>query len=876
VQTFPPDIRFCFPWRDYQARALEELDTHLNDEHLHLVAPPGAGKTVLGLEIMLRLNRKTLILAPSIAIREQWIHHFCTFFLQETALPVWISRDLRTPGFMTVSTYQALHQLMGRELDRESFLHSMQKTSKTLLILDEAHHLKRAWWTSLQQVKETVQPMVLGLTATPPYDASAAEWQRYQSLNGPIDTEISVPELVRSGDLCPHQDFVYFCQPSSSDQEAIKSVRDKIKDLLDEARIDITLLDAIQSLPMITHPAEHTEEILEAVDIYSSCLIYLHDMGQEIEYEQLAIIGAEKIRIPALDYSWLEVLLNFFIWSEFDHFRPFEEHQTLWRKKLKQAGVLDRKRIRLQHPASIYRKLQNNQAKLESIQAIAASEYQQLGKALRMVVLCDYIRPEYLTKRTLSIDRLGVVPVFKYLRSTHLPGIRLGVLTGSLIIVPLAALDDLQALSLELQLPELAHRPLAQDPHYVELTPTNEQRTQITALLTEAFQRGHLHILTGTQALLGEGWDAPAINTLVLASYIGSFVTSNQMRGRALRTFRKNAQKTANIWHLVCLEPGEATGGDDLQILQRRFQAFCGLSYDYPPAIVNNFNRLRLPPPEKLHPQFDHLNLQMLDRAADRSSLSFLWDKALQEGRDLREEVNIPFPPKKSYPKRQKLYYRRTVAASGAAIGSVAVGFLSILQPILGGLWNFAPQYLFPVVGGAGMLYFGPKALRFARLYLKHPDIANDLEQIGKALLGTLIGRGYLVDEERRLMVCCELDRQGHIHCQLEGATTYEQSVFLECLQQIIGPVQNPRYLIIRKSRLWKRFRQRDYHSVPDLLGRKKEDAQHFLSSWRKQVGPCELVFTRTPEGRKILLQARWKALAAQWEPRAQRAQRWK
>jgi Rad3-related DNA helicase len=321
-----------FPWRDYQARALEELDTHLNDEHLHLVAPPGAGKTVLGLEIMLRLNRKTLILAPSIAIREQWIHHFCTFFLQETALPVWISRDLRTPGFMTVSTYQALHQLMGRELDRESFLHSMQKTSKTLLILDEAHHLKRAWWTSLQQVKETVQPMVLGLTATPPYDASAAEWQRYQSLNGPIDTEISVPELVRSGDLCPHQDFVYFCQPSSSDQEAIKSVRDKIKDLLDEARIDITLLDAIQSLPMITHPAEHTEEILEAVDIYSSCLIYLHDMGQEIEYEQLAIIGAEKIRIPALDYSWLEVLLNFFIWSEFDHFRPFEEHQTLWRK----------------------------------------------------------------------------------------------------------------------------------------------------------------------------------------------------------------------------------------------------------------------------------------------------------------------------------------------------------------------------------------------------------------------------------------------------------------------------------------------------------------------------------------------------------------
>ena len=31
--------------------------------------------------------------------------------------------------------------------------------------------------------------------------------------------------------------------------------------------------------------------------------------------------------------------------------------------------------------------------------------------------------------------------------------------------------------------------------------------------------------LVGTQALLGEGWDAPSVNTLVLASYVGSYMT---------------------------------------------------------------------------------------------------------------------------------------------------------------------------------------------------------------------------------------------------------------------------------------------------------------------------------------------------------------
>ena len=37
--------------------------------------------------------------------------------------------------------------------------------------------------------------------------------------------------------------------------------------------------------------------------------------------------------------------------------------------------------------------------------------------------------------------------------------------------------------------------------------------------------------MVGTQALLGEGWDAPFVNTLIMASSISSYVTSNQIRG---------------------------------------------------------------------------------------------------------------------------------------------------------------------------------------------------------------------------------------------------------------------------------------------------------------------------------------------------------
>ncbi len=60
---------------------------------------------------------------------------------------------------------------------------------------------------------------------------------------------------------------------------------------------------------------------------------------------------------------------------------------------------------------------------------------------------------------------------------------------------------------------------------------------------TEWLKNGDLKILVGTGSLLGEGWDCPSINSLILASQIGSFVSSNQMRGRAIRKFKKSSEQ---------------------------------------------------------------------------------------------------------------------------------------------------------------------------------------------------------------------------------------------------------------------------------------------------------------------------------------------
>jgi len=67
------NLEFIYPWRPEQQRVLDRLNTYMDDKRVHIVAAPGAGKTVLGLEIFNRLNLKTLALSPTVLVKNQWI-----------------------------------------------------------------------------------------------------------------------------------------------------------------------------------------------------------------------------------------------------------------------------------------------------------------------------------------------------------------------------------------------------------------------------------------------------------------------------------------------------------------------------------------------------------------------------------------------------------------------------------------------------------------------------------------------------------------------------------------------------------------------------------------------------------------------------------
>ena len=134
-----------------------------------------------------------------------------------------------------------------------------------------------------------------------------------------------------------------------------------------------------------------------------------------------------------------------------------------------------------------------------------------------------------------EFEDIGAVPIFETLRRAAIADVRLGVLCGSLVIVPSKAKELVTRAAAEQCLApgDLLLQPLGCDPNYLLVEIAGESRQRVVRLITSVFEQGGITVLVGTKSLLGEGWDAPTINTLILASFVGSFVLSNQMRGRS-------------------------------------------------------------------------------------------------------------------------------------------------------------------------------------------------------------------------------------------------------------------------------------------------------------------------------------------------------
>ncbi len=898
----------------------------MGDKRLHVVAAPASGKTVLGLEVARRLDGPTLVLAPTLAIRDQWMQRLEELFLPAgNSTPDWVSYDLTRPSFFTVSTYQMLHAVMRSteheklpsdevETDTEVVLQqsvvvdveeeeeqqmaaeerderrayswlNLKRTDhrnaplpdlvslldqigiKTV-ILDEAHHLRSSWWKSLTNLINDLDDIhLLALTATPPYDVSPAEWDRYIALCGPVDAEISVPELVKVKNLCPHQDLVVFSSPVDSEATQINKFREDIVLFVSDLMKNEIFIRFIASHPWIRFPYRHLDVVLQESDVYTSMLVFLNRVGEFIPINALSLVADDITELPSFNYEWLELLLTGIFYPREGKRPKYDPAIEDFRKRLRDIGALQRRKVVLRNPDFIGKLLKRSVSKMDSIVDIANVEFGAYGDRLRMVVLADYIRKDYLPSKGNSepeLDKLGVVPIFERLRRSDISNAKLAVLTGSVLIIPTESEVLFRNIAIDVGITgnDIELSSLPYDTRYQLVKVLSQDRHKMVRVMTDLFSSGGINILVGTKSLLGEGWDAPSINSLIISSIVGSFMLSNQMRGRAIRTEPGNPQKTANIWHLVCVEPNSATPGEDYETIVRRFRAFVGVS-QAESLIENGFGRLMIGEPPFTKDEIWEINERMFNRSMKRNEMRESWNDALGEDKEIRLIEDVQFA-KEHLPRKAIMKFPLFVLL----IGLLQVSGIA-LTSYLG--TNWFPLALF--FTSIAIILAIPTFFALLKV-IRHISPRHSLGSIAQAVLRALCATGNILTPYPDLRVAVAQGVDDSVYCHLRGANRREESIFLQALQEALNPVSNPRYLL-KKQSLFSKY-DIIYFAVPKVLGTKKRFATIFQNSWGKYVLGMDLIFTRNSNGHLELLKARTKSMARLKDIRAETVTRWR
>ena len=872
-----------------------QLDIH--GKHLHIVAPPGSGKTVLGLYVWANLVRKpTLVLSPNSAIQAQWAARTDLFDLD--GKEEYVSTDAKKPGLLTSLTYQSItmpkrggEQLdqvaielwsesliaKGETVDEESAIawiedlqiknkkyyderlsvyrkkvrddfskhgnalwtlhESSRKTLERLkkigigmIILDECHHLLHHWGRVLTEVREFFDdPIVLGLTATPPdfqhYEEEDAK--RYQEFFGDIDYEVPVPALVRDSNLAPYQDLAFFVRPSQNELNYVAQVDEEFQTLLNDLHqisdypnatlpIDKWVFNALDERKSPGGKREEWNQFVKRNAGFANAgrAFLLNSIGslpQGVPFPPDHLLNSYQNKLailrPVLDRYVRHGLRR--SESELDH-----EKAHLVTQRLRMLGTQITESGIRPCASPVGRIMAYASTKAKAISTILSSEMQALGGDIRAVIITDFEKTSATTlvEGVMDDEVGGAVAAFRQaVECDNVDLLNPILMTGSTVLVD----DDLAEEFLAAANNWIDERDLA-------ITLIDEVRGRYheiigkgkdwiprhySLMITEFFQLGLTKCLIGTRGLLGEGWDASRINVLIDLTTVTTSMSINQLRGRSIRLDKEWPEKVANNWDIVCLAEEFTNGFSDYERFKKKHKQLYGVCDDG--AIEKGVGHVHAAfteaEPEGVSEGMSVFNEDMLRRSRNRSHVRSLWG------------IGQPF------------HAKPTVAVEA---------YLS--------------------VGSGGGFSFGDE---------KTPWTDESLVQaISLSIVNSLIHLGMISRN-------CRADGGdrggGWVRLHLENATEQESALFSSCLEEVLGPMEKPRYVISRSSKFitdtWlskimpeiiaKFFRPVEerlvmYHTVPKVLAASAEKAEIFQRYWNEFVSPSELFYARSKEGK--------------------------
>lgn len=987
------DARFRGEPRDYQAAVLDALGREdwrggcgEGDRSFHLVAPPGSGKTILGLLLAVRDGRRALILAPTSVIRDQWANTARERFGigEGAAEDPQMLVDSDEVGDLNIMTYQRLSVVDSSspfaDAAREQWIEEMERSwsdreralawleelqdsnpkeyskgirsranairknlrsldprvlEQTLhpralalieglvragvrtIVLDECHHLLDHWALVLHLLRSKIEeaggdPLLIGLTATPPDPASPAEERNYTGLLGEVDYEVPTPAVIRSGDLAPVRTWAWFTRATPKERRFIE----RHERMLERALAGV--FAAPEGLAFLHEcliapepdpedeggatPPSLDERMRRAFDSDPFLALAAGRMLVRLDEEGAAIDPEIIRRLPDTTAPSLDDRLLLLARHALTRLLPDEGRAQEWRerKRLLLAfgyHLTDRGIRRGKDPIDAV--LSRSESKDRAVLDILALENESLGEGLRAAVVADLAqhddRSALAGAQGSGTARGGALRCFTLLSADPLARSMHPVLiTASHLRLLAEDVEVLDALRTRTCAPLAVTRISGE---VAEIATAGTTPSRLVRALAELVEEGIVRLVVGTRGLLAEGWDCPSLNTLIDLTTVTTSTAAQQLHGRTLRLDPAWPGKAAHNWIIACLPSSNSLVPDSREYARLRIKAehLWGPSRDAADpegtitrgidAILDPVQREILSTPSPLKDPVHDLNERTRKAIPPRAESHRLWhlgttaSARIRSGVKLREDARFAFESSNT--------------PLSVLLGAVAL-LLSAVAFAVSVLVRMGPAQALPapfvliafLVLTALFLLFGIgipalKETLFLWRTRSHPvalyhrgarAVLQALQDSG-SVSGAIDPASILVEEGSRLRI------------EFSAGSASEKALLHQCLAELFTPIglSRPRHVIIlgpmpeieRSSPAhlpgplrWSldlgivlvnaaMSSRSHYLAVPAALGTTKEAAMRFESAWNRAVGPARVVDLRMRANSSILVAAR-------------------
>ncbi len=694
----------------------------------------------------------------------------------------------------------------------------------------------------------------------------------------PLDSKIDiVPELVAQGKLCPHQDYMYFSYPTPEKEQAFSEHKQHVKEALKE----VGQLECIRSLSYYVKYEKKIDKLAKRYPQELEALLVLMNYYGEIGFskEAAALIGRKEL--PKPDEVYFQRALQFLVDEGEEYlFCSLKEIEEL-RQVLGKHQVYRDKKVSLILNEELRDALISSTGKLESIEDIVAKEYGSLGKDLRMLIFTDFMQDEKesLTKigTSESFDKVNGVSIFETVRRLD-KSLNVGVLLDKLIILPGSAVPQ----GTMIQTKALTGT------SYVKLEVFGSRREAVE-LVNEMFREGKLQVLIGGKSLLKVGWKESCMNALVLAGFADDLTSADKMRSKAIGVDPNNPDKTVNIWHLVTVKPEKkallehrsvttteqvaSIQNVDYGLVKQRFDAFMAPNYETG-EIESGVDKLSLGCPSFDGEEIRQINAKMLELSEKREDMREMWKHRLM-GTELQVVKETLVPKENSIPSFGYMMKRMIPDYGAWMIGGIAfTGLIYLLIGMLIRSIHMGKSIEFILVLVVCILFYLVMigiglcdVFKIIKRSIQFLTPIRSIKTMGQIVADTLseckiIAPGAYVETKES-----NIFKQGVI-IRLMNATLQDQEVFSKAMQELLGPITNPQYVLVRKVGK-KRYKHKFSFVCPSVIGQKTEYVGALERHLEKRLGFMKAVPIKRQEGQNFLMYCRRESINnrnARWE----------